>query len=678
MWGSKAPLLLLFLVMSTAFRGSETVPTHNRNRALSGGQPESGDTPFLPAFLDGAPEDEQAHIYSSRVRPAPHVARGRGLHKATTGVPASFTIQLVGEDERTPPGKGKPDEAGDHGYPPADWRPTNSSRFIYVWIASRDQIFIAEVTDRGGDRGDGGGETTILTATYTSDFPGDYLVHVEEVLAAEHGRGEGRPIVGSPFSLTITTDDSDGKSPAAPTLDVDSLPVCGSPEDAAKDVADTFWRPGTWLSSNVASPAHGVLRDGWVFQPKTCVYDTFSHDDLVRLSALKDEPTWILILGGSVQRGIFLTLVDMVLAKGQKDDLGRSAVQKCWGYADLQVGNIRLTYQDMRLYRILRVQDSVVCNNEKLVSGSTREFVRSTEQFLNSTVFGGGDGQGPSVVLAPPNLIGKTSPNSPFWATAPKFSVEVIMNALPPGWRGKVLFAEHMDGFECRWTERNPTRTALEDVGIAHEDREPLENDALGEIEYYQSLDPRVTFLSMFPMYQAKLFENQNTVAGRRRYGGSVHFHYISKNVSSPETHGGARMVQSTMTEMIANILIAKVVGTKAALYERMAAAASIGTSRPSEAGEETFKLCWDCPSALFPVHVKAIPEPTCENLTSLPATDSAGVVWDEDVCPDWCMEQKPVARAITESNVVDVRECRIDIAPPIGERAGIRPGDSP
>lgn len=167
------------------------------------------------------------------------------------------------------------------------------------------------MTDNGADQhGDASG-ATILTATYKSDFPGDYLVYVEEVHAIEHGRGDGVPITGSPFALTITTDDIYGKSPTtAPTLDVNSLPVCGSPQDTAEGIRDTFWRPGTWLSSNVASPAHGVLRDGWVFQPQTCAYDACSYDDLMHLSAL-DEPTWMLILGGSVQRGVFLSLVDI-------------------------------------------------------------------------------------------------------------------------------------------------------------------------------------------------------------------------------------------------------------------------------------------------------------------------------------------------------------------------------
>lgn len=192
---------------------------------------------------------------------------------------------------------------------------------MYVWIANADQILIAEVVNSG----DG-----TLTATYESSFPGHYSVHIEVVTRKKHDQGV--PIVGSPFALTIEGD---------PTLDIDELPVCGTEEE---DIETSFWRPGTWVSSNLASASHGVMRDGWVFQPKSCVYDTFSYEDLMFLAERK-EPTWILILGGSVQRGVFLTLVDMALAQGQKDDFTSSAVGKCWGYADIQVGNLRLTYQ---------------------------------------------------------------------------------------------------------------------------------------------------------------------------------------------------------------------------------------------------------------------------------------------------------------------------------------------
>ena len=60
-------------------------------------------------------------------------------------------------------------------------------------------------------------------------------------------------------------------------------------------------------------------------------------------------------------------------------------------------------------------------------------------------------------------------------------------------------------------------------------------------------------FLSPTQMEQAKLFENQSTRHGKRKYGGSVHYHYMTSS-SSVESYGGAKMVHSTMTEMISNV----------------------------------------------------------------------------------------------------------------------------
>ena len=249
--------------------------------------------------------DSQVHLYSSGVNVAPHKAHGKGLHNATVGIPASFKIRLADEEDA----------------PPHDQWNAVFKHFLYVWIANADQIFIAEVVNNG----DG-----TLTATYESSFPGKYLVYIEVVDLDK--QDEGVPIIGSPFALTIDGD---------PSLDIEALPVCGTEEE---DIASTFWRPGTWVSSNIASATHGVMRNGWVFQPKTCVHDTFSYDDLMLLAGL-EESTWLLVLGGSVQRGVFLNLVDMVLAQGQKDNFDSSALAKCWGYADIQIGNLRITYQ---------------------------------------------------------------------------------------------------------------------------------------------------------------------------------------------------------------------------------------------------------------------------------------------------------------------------------------------
>ncbi|CAM9809757.1 unnamed protein product [Ectocarpus sp. 6 AP-2014] len=501
----------------------------------------------IDSGFQGKPDNEQAHSYRSHER-APHTASGDGLHKATVGKPASFTIQLVGDQLGSLP----------------DWKPNTSTRFIYVWIANKDQILIAEVVDGGSKNG-------TLTATYKSDFPGDYLVYIDEVESSK--KDEGVPILGSPFSLTIAGD--------APTLDVNSLPVCSSHEDANKDIADTFWRSGTWLSSNIASAAHGVMRNGWVFQPKSCVFDTFSYEDLMLLASLDGEPTWLLVLGGSVQRGVFLTLVDMVLAAGQKQDIRSSVIQKCWGYADVRVGNFRLTYQ-------------------------------------------------------------------------------VLMGALPPSWEGKLSFVDHMAGFEILWKEDNPTMTDLEDVRIWHLGSSPDDDNGLGKMDGYETRDPRVSFMSVFPMYQAKLFENEesnNGVNGVRRFAANHHFHYVSLDASAPETRNGTIMVHSTITEMLANVMIGRAVETKAKLYAKAAASTDEIRKMSAEVGK-SFQVCSDCPSALLPFHVKAIPESVCEIVESLPGHAKTGKVWAGSLCPDWCMKQPPVSQSKTESGVVEVRRC--------------------
>ena len=231
-------------------------------------------------------------------KPSRHTASGDGLHAARAGKPSSFNIHLFGEP----------------------WSP-NNTRFIYVWIANEDQILTAEVADN---------KNGTLTATYESAFPGKYQVYIDEVDVDKHD--EGQPIANSPFALTIS---------GPPALDVKELAVCGTEEEG---VEESFWRQGTWISSKIASEAHGVTRNGWVFQPHGCVYDAFTYDDLMLLASL-EEPTWLLVLGGSVQRGVFLTLVDMVLQAEQKTNMETSVIQKCWGYSDVQLGNLRLTYQ---------------------------------------------------------------------------------------------------------------------------------------------------------------------------------------------------------------------------------------------------------------------------------------------------------------------------------------------
>lgn len=75
-------------------------------------------------------------------------------------------------------------------------------------------------------------------------------------------------------------------------------------------------------------------------------------------------------------------------------------------------------------------------------------------------------------------------------------------------------------------------------------------------------------------------------------------------------------------------------------------------------------QVCHDCPSGgLDPFHVKPVPEPDCATGESLPGDAIMREAWDGELCPSWCMKQKPVAQAPSEPGPVDVRECRLDSA---------------
>eukprot|EP00903_Cladosiphon_okamuranus_P008178 g7877.t1 len=576
------------------------------------------DDPTLPYFLGGRPAPLQEHLYRSSAEPSRHIASGPGLREATTGCPASFTIELF----------------NDTGLPILGPWIVNELNFMYVWIANEDQILIAEVADNGNGT---------LTATYESLFPGDYLVHVEEVWLGD--RGEGKPVLNSPFRLTVT---------GAPKLNVDDLPACASTEG---DISDLFWQPGTWVSSNIASGVHGVTRYGWVFQPKNCVLDTFSYEDLTYLAS-SEQPTWLLVLGDSVQRGVFLILVDMILAEGQKQNLSSSTITKCWGYAEVRVGNLRVTYQDMRLRSYNKPGQKVICHNEKLVSGGSAEFVRSCREFFSSTVFAKGK-LWPTAILAPSKLDGGAN-----------LDVEVPLEALPPDWRGTLLFVDHISGLGKNWHQRNPTMTHFEDVGISPRPGAPPFGLAeLDQIRRYKELDPRVSFVSAFPIYQPMLFENEATCkTGSRRYGANQHLHCVP---DPSRTYNGALMVQSTVAEMVANMLISKSVGPKASLRSTFKSIPDTTFESIPDTFEDvatpgtTFNVCYDCPTSLLPFHVKPSPEVVCTAVDALPPnSENTFHVWDGELCPAWCMNQAPTSQADTQSGPVDVRDCKVAFSP--------------
>ena len=116
-------------------------------------------------------------------------------------------------------------------------------------------------------------------------------------------------------SLLRKDDDSigeDSKSTIDDNLKMDRImfdPFC----ESNKFVVEHFFRKhdGDWIGPSLQQPnSPNILRTGWSFIPSNemnCTIETYSQDDIYDISEKKS----IVILGSSIDRGIFLSLVDI-------------------------------------------------------------------------------------------------------------------------------------------------------------------------------------------------------------------------------------------------------------------------------------------------------------------------------------------------------------------------------
>ena len=75
----------------------------------------------------------------------------------------------------------------------------------------------------------------------------------------------------------------------------------------------------------------------------------------------------VYICTNSVTCGLFLSLLDMWLTQSNKAAFISSIINRCWGRAELKEGNLKLTYQDVRVTEMespgLAGSDITECHN---------------------------------------------------------------------------------------------------------------------------------------------------------------------------------------------------------------------------------------------------------------------------------------------------------------------------
>ena len=169
--------------------------------------------------------------------------------------------------------------------------------------------------------------------SWTPTFADRYHVVVHELSSY----GGVTPLIAPPQPVIIKETGPAGGTGAAWLEER----LANAPPCQTQQRMDLFSRwEGDWLG-----PEFGLedlsLRTGWSFLPGPrmgCRLETFTSEEI---RSLPDRRS-IYILGRSVERGVFLSLVDLMLDKAEKKHLNGSPIGKCWGRASVRKGNLEV------------------------------------------------------------------------------------------------------------------------------------------------------------------------------------------------------------------------------------------------------------------------------------------------------------------------------------------------
>ena len=135
---------------------------------------------------------------------------------------------------------------------------------------------------------------------------------------------------------------------------------------------------GRWMQIPRASECNfGCTRDKWHYVSTNCHWHVHSPREIHEMTRLlpPTEPLWLVMLGSSITRGSFQSLVDSLvpgawqLVAGVNNVPGRGTSLKCWGWLDFQVAGLRLSFQDFRINNYRDEQlDVAVARLKRLLS----------------------------------------------------------------------------------------------------------------------------------------------------------------------------------------------------------------------------------------------------------------------------------------------------------------------
>ena len=476
-----------------------------------------------------------------------------------------------------------------------------------------------------------------LVYSWTPIFPGQYDVLVHEIdLVYEHTT----PLI-QPGSYPIYVNEGSHAQGVGISLlqdRIENMPPCSTIRNNVQ--LFTHW-DGDWLGPDFHLDETS-MRSGWSFVPSTdtmnCKLETFSAKELQSIPEKKS----IYIVGRSVERGIFLSLIDVMLEeRAEKKNLFKnSEIGKCWGRASVQKGNLEVLYQDFRVNAFEDPTESnyIECHNEKMVKEPGSSFIENATQVW-SEIFEQEESDWPNVIYL---VTG--------WGTKAflfEHHVARFVQMLPPTWNG-ILF---LGDFEFSGRGGGLVSTSQYEFYLQEVNRLVL---SLG--------DQRVRWIDGVGVSKEMRMFSQK---GPQYVGRAQHFHHPCMHID-PKDHTKAMVTCSNITEMMGQLLLGHALGPKDEFMARAEQAKKEKGAPPTD-----LRWCHACPKCMLPFHITPHPTMTCVDGPIVPKLQYDHCIelrWEEGkgedprLCPAACLERPVIDSFGSESDTVYVRKCPIEL----------------
>ncbi|KAL7490037.1 hypothetical protein ACHAW6_015764 [Cyclotella cf. meneghiniana] len=467
-----------------------------------------------------------------------------------------------------------------------------------------------------------------LLYSWTPPFSGKYQVIVHELPQEPVGR-----VVTVPFPTEYfdVTNKPGFLGPWGLIIDrMKMLPPC---QNVNRMDVYTAW-DGSWIGPGMVSP-EGTLRNGWFFLPSEqmdCKIETFHEEDF----KLVHDERGIYILGNSKERGIFLSLVDILLDDEEKKEIEESVISKCWGRASVQKYNLKVMYQDWRSDNFDTRSNipTVVCHNEKVAREGGPLFFDSGMRVWDE-IFRGERATWPSVILM-------STGNDIFGFERKTYDINQFVMRLPPDWRGTLFLTD--GAFSARL------------AGRGYESDYEAYRARLNELTAITN-DPRVRWLDGMGLSKEMRMYGEK---GPEQTTISQHFHTAACNLPYRDANGNIKSMRicSNVTENIAQLLIGHALGSKAALRAKANELPPNSIRAPTQVMQ-----CHNCPADLLPFHITPYPEMSCSvgPLHALASNEMAG---EPQTCPEQCMQVEVKRKFGSQTDQIYERHCPYEFFP--------------